>query len=211
MGGEVRPGGRPSRSDTLGSGPAGVGVDLAAFIARCRPLVEEGIIWGPASRFLCRAYAAGELPPLDVVTSVRCIVLRGDTVLALIRAPEDEDEAHVVPGGRREPGETPEQTVRRELLEETGWEVGPARLLGVIVYRHVLPRPPGFPFPYPEFVQVIYAAEAVAHHPGAMLPDEVDGEAVFVPIARAYEMRISRWQREFLKLAVGGPGDARKG
>jgi 8-oxo-dGTP pyrophosphatase MutT (NUDIX family) len=186
----------------VGSQPEGA--DLAAYIARCRLLVEEEIIWGPASRFLCRAYAIEALPPLDLVTSVRCIVLRDGAVLALIRAPDDGGEAHIVPGGRREPGETPKQTMRREVLEETGWELGAARSLGVIVYRHQSPRPPGYPFPYPEFAQIIYTAEAVRHRPEAMVPDEIDGAAVFVPMAEAATLPISAWQREFLALAMGG-------
>jgi hypothetical protein len=81
--------------------------------------VEEGIIWGPATRFLCRAYASDELPPLDLVTSVRCIVLRGRAVLALIRVPEDRDEAHIMPGGRRETGASVEQTLRRSSSPST--------------------------------------------------------------------------------------------
>jgi ADP-ribose pyrophosphatase YjhB (NUDIX family) len=202
VGGQVRSSGGARRSDAIADGQGGSDAALAAFLTRCRLLVEEGIIWGPASRFLCRAYAADELPPLGLVTSVRCILLRANTVLALARAPADRDEAHIVPGGRREPGETPEQTMRRELLEETGWEVGAARLLGVVVFRHQAPRPSGYPFPYPQFVQVIYTANALAHRPEAMIPDEIDGEAVFIPVAQAHEMRISSWQRAFLRLAL---------
>ena len=46
-----------------------------------------------------------------------------------------------------------------------------------------------------------------AHHPAMMLPDEIDGEAHFVPVAQAYELRISRRQRASLRLAVGAPAD----
>jgi ADP-ribose pyrophosphatase YjhB (NUDIX family) len=206
MGGQVRSGGGPRRSDTITRGPWGGDAALAAFLSGCRLLAEEGILWGPVSRLLCRAYASDELPPLEFVTSARCVVLRGDRVLALVAAPQERDEVHIMPGGRREPGETLEQTMRRELLEETGWEVGAARLLGVVVFRHQTPRPSGYPFPYPQFAQVIYAADALAHRPEAMMPDEIDGEAVFVPVAQAHEMPIPSWQRAFLTLAAG-PGD----
>lgn len=35
-----------------------------------------------------------------------------------------------VPGGRIEPGETPEQAAEREAIEESGWRPGPLRRLG---------------------------------------------------------------------------------
>lgn len=36
-----------------------------------------------------------------------------------------------LPGGAMEPGETPEETARRELKEETGLDAGALQLLGV--------------------------------------------------------------------------------
>ena len=65
------------------------------------------------------SYFTDELPPLEHISSVRCIVFRDDMVLVV----REGEEAHVVPGGRREPGETLMQTLERELLEETGWTV----------------------------------------------------------------------------------------
>jgi ADP-ribose pyrophosphatase YjhB (NUDIX family) len=180
------------------------GDDLAAHLAGHRLLAEECIHWGPATRLLVRAYACETLPPLALVTSVRCLVFRDDTVLALVRDAGDREEAHIVPGGRREPGETVEGTLRREVLEETGWEIGVLRLLGCVLYRHMTRRPSGYPYPYPEFAHLIYTAEVGAHRPQAMEPDEVDGEASFMPMATAREMPISAWQRAFLDLATAG-------
>jgi ADP-ribose pyrophosphatase YjhB (NUDIX family) len=187
----------------IGRAAADASGRLAAFLSGRRPLAEEGIIW-PAARLICRAYACEELPPLDPVTSVRCIVRREGNVLVLSRTTGDGDECHIVPGGRREAGAAIEETLRREVLEETGWTVGEPRFLGVVVFRHVLPRPREYAFPYPEFAQLVFTAEALAHHPEAMAPDEIDGEATFMAIERAQEMRLSAWQREFLKLAVDG-------
>lgn len=46
----------------------------------------------------------------------------------------------VVPGGEIDPGEAPEDGVRRELLEETGYCAGPL----VFAYERVLTRPEGY-------------------------------------------------------------------
>jgi 8-oxo-dGTP pyrophosphatase MutT (NUDIX family) len=43
-----------------------------------------------------------------------------------------------------------EQTVRREVLEETGWAIDPPKLLGVKHFRHLTPKPAGYSCPYPD-------------------------------------------------------------
>ncbi len=63
--------------------------------------------------------------------SVKGVVIRDGQVL-LLRNDRDEWE---LPGGRLERDETPEQCVAREVAEEIGWSVRPARLLDVWVYR----------------------------------------------------------------------------
>jgi 8-oxo-dGTP pyrophosphatase MutT (NUDIX family) len=62
--------------------------------------------------------------------SVKGVVVRAGRVL-LLRNERDEWE---LPGGRLEPGETPEQCVAREVFEETGWRVKAGPLLDAWVY-----------------------------------------------------------------------------
>src|SRR6185503_5489107 len=62
--------------------------------------------------------------------SVKGVVLRDSRVI-LLRNARDEWE---LPGGKLEPGEDPEASVRREILEELGLAVQPDRLLDTWVY-----------------------------------------------------------------------------
>jgi mutator protein MutT len=67
------------------------------------------------------------------------IVARGGRVLVCQRR-EDPGDAFggmwEFPGGKCEPGETPEACVRRELREELGIEVAPTAALAVIEHRY---------------------------------------------------------------------------
>ena len=52
--------------------------------------------------------------------AVSVAVIRGDTVLLVKRARQPSQGLYAFPGGKVETGETLEQAVQRELLEETG-------------------------------------------------------------------------------------------
>jgi ADP-ribose pyrophosphatase YjhB (NUDIX family) len=133
-------------------------VDLLAGLV---PAAETDLAWPGGVRVRAAAYPGATARPEALVTSVRCIVRVGDRVV-LCHAP---DEDHVWPGGRREPGESYEQTARREVHEETGWllEPAPPRPLGFLHFRHTEPPPPDHPYPHPDFLQVVYTSRAVRH------------------------------------------------
>lgn len=170
---------------------------------------------GTEVRLRLTSYVTDVPPPVEHVRSVRCVAFRGGRVLAL----RDRVGAHVLPGGRREPGETLRQTLERELLEETGWTIGVARLIGVVRLHWLQERPAHLPEDspyYPDFLWLIHTAEAAAHRPEALQPQEGDGVPVWLPLAdpaTAAELACNEWAPEngvYLPAALRVRGPARR-
>lgn len=176
---------------------------LDAFLSRRTYVLEERTVWGTREHptpLRARVYLGEEPPPLDTVTSVRGVVLKGGEVLVM----RNLDEIHVLPGGQREAGETLSETLEREVLEEAGWRVDVGEMLGFIHFRHLGPKPPGFPYLYPDFAQVIRRAEAVKHAPELRVPDGYEIEAAFRSVAEAKAMDVAPTGRLFLEAALRG-------
>jgi len=119
--------------------------DLIALLARLTPAVRQRIIWPGAIPLEVTAYPTPTALPDELITSIRCIVRVNDRIV-VCHAP---DEQHIWPGGRREPGETYQQTAQREVHEETGWLIDPGDLqpLGFLHFRLIQPPPPDHPYP----------------------------------------------------------------
>jgi 8-oxo-dGTP diphosphatase len=64
------------------------------------------------------------------LTGASVIVLRPDAVLMVLRRRAPLEGLWSFPGGRSEPGEAPDATARRELMEETGLSAGSLTMLG---------------------------------------------------------------------------------
>lgn len=173
--------------------------ELYAFLGEQVPVAVESAVWGNGRLPLqVTAYLSHQLPPLDYVTSVRCVTLRREAVLVV----RDPDGVHILPGGRRQSEETLLQTLHREVLEETGWRLSGETLLGFVHFHHLGPRPPDFPHLYPDFLQVVYTAEAEKYVPVAKEEDGYELSSAFCPLTHAPRLEIGPGERAFLETAL---------
>lgn len=141
-------------------------------------------------------YVTAEPPPEELVTSVRAVVLAGEGVLVC----RNRDAVHALPGGRREAGESFEETLRREVLEETGYAVERSRPLGIAYLRHLGPKPAGYGFPHPDFLWAVYVAESDGRRI-AEPDDDYELEARFEEVTAALA-RVDLASRTYIRAAL---------
>ena len=107
-----------------------------------------------------------------------------------------------MPGGRLEPNETPEDGLRREVLEETGWSLAWFHPIGILHFTHVDPMLEGRSYPYPDFLQIVYAAGAGAYHPELKERDGYELDSKLVPVAEVQDLPLNSGQQVFLNAAL---------
>jgi ADP-ribose pyrophosphatase YjhB (NUDIX family) len=173
--------------------------ELANFLALSTAQAREEVSWWSVPTPLqIAAHLGRDYPPLAYITSARSLVFREQTLLVLRNA----ERTHILPGGRREEAETLEDTVRREVLEETGWSVQAPHLLGFMHFHYRDAKPEGFPYPHPDFVQVVYVSHAEAYHPGAKLAADYETEACFLSIPQVQMLPLTPSERLYLSVAL---------
>lgn len=171
--------------------------DLEAFLALTPDATEQWHWPTLGLRFDVNGYLTTLEPPLDLVVSVRAVALRGDQVFVF----ESEGATHLVPGGRREPGETPDEALVREIREETGCAiVGTPTRLAVLHLRNRTPRPREFKYPYPDSLQWVFVAEVA----GAATPsdDPFVDNGRFVTFEEARSLVTSGAEKVLLEAAL---------
>ena len=122
-------------------------------------------------------------------------VVRGDEVLLTIEHGTEGPEIQL-PGGGVDAGEPFVAALHREVLEETGWRIGPARLAGIYQsYRYM-----------PEYdlharkIHRIYVARAIAR-----LSDPLEGhhDAFWAPASISFDLISNATDAEFLARNYG--------
>lgn len=143
-------------------------------------------------------YLTQRFPAQKYITSVRSIVFKDDQVLVAY----NDHEQHILPGGRRERGETYVETLQRECLEETRWEIEVIQPIAITHCQHLTPKPLKYTYPYPDFCQLIYVARATTHHPDRVIDDEYVTGAEFRPIVDMQKLDLTASQYILLEAAL---------
>ena len=171
---------------------------LELFLAGRTPLAFETATWETLDLEISY-YASDELPPDHLITSVRAVVLTSEHVL-VIREPTGDE--HIVPGGRRRVGESLEDALRREVLEETCWTVADLSILAVGHFHITSDVPEDYPYPSPDFLQLIYLTTPLEFQDQRTIEDDWVAGCEMLPLDSLHERPISKPQRLLLAHAV---------
>lgn len=170
---------------------------LEKFLSPLTAFEEETQIWPPLGTMRIRCYLTDKMPPVRYVSSARAVVINGDRVLLV----QDRDGVHIIPGGKLEPGESPEEAMRREVIEETGWSLVFCTPIGVLHFTHVRPMSEG-QGTQPDFLQVVYAGIPGKYHPELREIDGYEIGAEFVSIDQVRQMTLGTGQKTYIETAI---------
>jgi 8-oxo-dGTP diphosphatase len=173
--------------------------DLAEILA-LTPDATERWHWPTIGQhFDVSAYLTTMDPPPELVVSVRAIARRGDGLFVF----ESEGGTHLLPGGRREPGESPDAALVREIREETGCTIaGTPKRLGLLHLHNLSPQrdDPRYKYPYPDTLQWVFVVDVTGEAAPSDDPFVDDGR--FVSGDEARRLVSSVVERLFLDAAT---------
>ena len=128
---------------------------LLDLLDRSAPVTVTDAMWARPIR-IGTHLGRHELPD-ELITSVRCLVRVEDQVVVCTNV---DGRTEVLPGGRREPGETLTQTVCREVHEETGFMLQ-SDSLAMLGFLHLFNKgEPQPPYPHPDTLMLVMTGQA---------------------------------------------------
>ena len=143
-----------------------------------RVLRDEERVFGER-RFRMTLALADELPVDIRVSAAHCLAFDADLGVLLVR---HVDRQWTIPGGRTEPGESAEETMRREAMEEAAAVVSDPVVIAT-ERIDLLAGEPDPAFPPPPAHQVFFVARLVAL--GSLVPNPETIESRVFPIDEA--------------------------
>ncbi len=160
---------------------------LQSYIEVYPPHHEFRETWPVQGEMIVRIGLTNTPPPVHVSSSILAIVFdTKNRVLFLWPSDKSGNISHLLIGGRPNLGESPEETATREVGEETGWRILPVGIIGYRHFHQLEPKSKKSDRPYPDFVQLIYAARTVSHDPDLLISsDQIP--ATFLELSNALE------------------------
>jgi 8-oxo-dGTP diphosphatase len=132
-----------------------------------------------------------QFDPRLPVLAVAAIVRQGNSLLMVRRGRAPSAGLWSVPGGRVEAGETLDEALRREVLEETGLEIEPGELLGYVE------RQDGDHFVILDFLASVAGAGVDGDEAVIRAGDDA-AEVCFVPIGEVRDLPLVPGLGDFL-------------
>ncbi|HET8911636.1 MAG TPA: NUDIX domain-containing protein [Ktedonobacteraceae bacterium] len=119
--------------------------------------IKHNLSWLPQPNE-SRVVLSSHLPPRELIATALVLAFDGDRLLQTHLVARGWD----IVGGHIEPGESPEEAVRREAYEEASARLGDLHLLGYQRLRLLGPRPDEYRYSYPDSYQAFYWAQIEA-------------------------------------------------
>ncbi len=176
------------------------------FLRHYSPITVEAHTWSAGEiELTISSYITCDEPPPQLVSSVRALVFRDELVLLM----QNVDGYHIHPGGRVEASESHLDALRREIVEEAGMKVTSVRRLGFMHLRHETPKPPGYPYLYPDFFWPIFVAEYDGESGESPVQDDYELSSEFAPLVDLDRSALTSGELVFLDHAVCNRGGTR--